>query len=65
MYEKVKLQNYVMTYIWRGIYLLHLRAPGQLWIKFWIVGCEKPKNSAPDGTMGVADLELKYEDTGE
>lgn len=45
--------------------MLHLRAPGQLWIRFWIVGCEKPKKSAPDGTMGVADLELKHEDTGE
>lgn len=42
------------------IYLLHLRAPGQLWMRFWMVGCEKPKKSSPDGTMGVADLELNY-----
>lgn len=42
-----------------GIYLLHLRAPGQLWMRFWMVGCEKPKKSAPDGTMGTTDLELR------
>lgn len=64
MFAKVKLQNYNDLYL-EGIYLLHLRAPGQLCIRFWIVGCEKPKKSAPDGTMGVADLELKHEDTGE
>lgn len=40
-------------------YLLHLRAPGQLWMRFWMVGCEKPKKSAPDGTMGATGLELK------
>lgn len=40
-------------------YLLHLRAPGQLWMRFWMVGCEKPKKSAPDGTMGTTGLELK------
>lgn len=26
-----------------------------------MVGCEKPKKSSPDGTMGVADLELNCE----
>lgn len=30
-----------------------------------MVGCEKPKKSAPDGTTGVADLELKCKDTVE
>lgn len=44
-----------------NIYLLHLRAPGQLWMRFWMVGCEKPKKSAPDGTMGATDVELKTE----
>lgn len=43
------------------IYLLHLRAPGQLWMRFWMVGCEKPKKSSPDGTMDVEDLELNCE----
>ena len=43
----------------RWTYLLHLRAPGQLWIRFWMVGCEKPKKSAPDGTMGTTDFELR------
>jgi len=28
-------------------------------MRFWIVGCEKPKKSAPDGTMGATDLELR------
>lgn len=44
------------------IYLLHLRAPGQLWMRFWMVGCEKPKKSAPDGTTGATGLELKREE---
>lgn len=30
-----------------------------------MVGCENPKKSAPDGTTGVADLELKCKDTVE
>lgn len=45
-----------------GVYLLHFRAPGQLWMRFWMVGCEKPKKSAPDGTTGAADLELGCEE---
>lgn len=28
-------------------------------MRFWMVGCEKPKKSAPDGTMGATDLELR------
>lgn len=28
-----------------------------------MVGCEKPKKSSPDGTTGVADLELNCEHT--
>lgn len=27
-----------------------------------MVGCEKPKKSAPDGTMGATGLELKREE---
>lgn len=27
-----------------------------------MVGCEKPKKSAPDGTMGATGLELKGEE---
>lgn len=27
-----------------------------------MVGCEKPKKSAPDGTMGTTGLELKREE---
>lgn len=28
-------------------------------MRFWMVGCEKPKKSAPDGTMGATALELR------
>lgn len=31
-------------------YLTHFRAPGQLWIRLWMVGWENPKKSAPDGS---------------
>lgn len=31
-------------------------------MRFWMVGCEKPKKSAPDGTMGATGLELKREE---
>lgn len=40
-------------------HLVHLRAPGELWIKFWMVGSEKPKKSTPVGMMLGKGLPLR------
>lgn len=49
----------------RGTYFPHFRAPGQLWIRFWMVGWENPKKSAPDGTMEPKELPLRPEGGGQ
>ena len=66
-FENVSMYTFSDTFLQRKAYLLHLRAPGQLWMRFWMVGWEKPKKSAPDGTMGSMGLDLKHSslpDTG-
>ena len=35
-------------------YLAHFLAPGRFWIRYWMVGCEKPKNSGPDPVLDAS-----------